>query len=83
MAKKKAALVDDVEKVIGTKNAFAEDDDEHEESEEKVEDEFASGDKEADPYTEEGREKLEEDDEAKPGEIGYAKGSVGGKRHNK
>lgn len=71
----------DDEKVVKDKDAFKDEADEHDETEEDVKVEMDIGEKEEDPYSEEGREKLEEDDEAKPGELGYAKGSAGGRRH--
>lgn len=71
----------DDESVVTDKDAFEDEADEHEETEEEVESEMQEGKKDADPYSEEGREELEEDDEAKPGELGYAKGSAGGRRH--
>lgn len=40
---------------------------------------FPAGQADPDPYTPEGRDELLEDDEAKPGELGYAKGASGEK----
>ena len=40
---------------------------------------FPPGQADPDPYTPEGRDELLEDDEAKPGELGYAKGASGEK----
>ena len=71
----------DEDETIAPDATTTDEEDEHDESEEEFTAELASGAKEADPYSEEGREKLEEDDEAKPGELGYAKGSSGGRRH--
>lgn len=67
----------DDEKIVSDKNAFEDEADETEESEEEVGIEMSTGTKEADPYSKEGREEMEEDDEAKPGELGFAKGASG------
>jgi len=74
-------MVDDDEPLVGVKDGFEEEADEHDESDEKFEEGVDLGEKEADPYSKEGREKLEDDDEAKPGELGYAKGAARGKGH--
>ena len=47
---------------------------EEKETGEEVEDEMDAGEKEADVYTEEGREKLEEDDTLNPREEGFMEG---------
>ena len=72
---------DDDEEFAQEKDTFLDEAEEHEESDEELEVSFETGVKEADPYSKEGRERLEEDDEAKPGELGYAKGSGGGSGH--
>lgn len=51
---------------------------EHEESEDEVEYEMHTGDKEADPYSEEGRDEALEGDEAKGWEEGFARGATAG-----
>ncbi len=47
---------------------------EKEETEEKVKQDMEEGEKEADVYTKEGREKLSENDEISPGEEGFTEG---------
>ncbi|MAG08124.1 hypothetical protein CMO89_01520 [Candidatus Woesearchaeota archaeon] len=47
------------------------------ETEEEIEEDMETGEKEEDVYTEEGREKLVEDDEIEPGEEGFMKGAEG------
>jgi hypothetical protein len=48
--------------------------DEHDETPEEVESDMSTGKKDADTYTEEGREELLEDDEVSPAEEGFAEG---------
>ncbi len=53
--------------------------DEHEDSHEEQETKFHSGDKTPDPYSEEGREELTEDEgEMTPAEEGFSKGASDG-----
>jgi hypothetical protein len=73
----------DDEEFIDTPEAFADEADEHDEDEEVVEMQMHTGERDVTPYSEEGRAELEEDDEAKPGELGYAKGATGGRKHGK
>jgi hypothetical protein len=78
---------DDVEEVVDDQpledstDEFLDEADEHEESGEDFEARIAKGDKDTEPYSKEGREEMEENDEAKPGELGYVKGASRNKRH--
>jgi hypothetical protein len=73
-------VVDD-QPLEGSADDFQDDADENDDSGEEFEKRIIKGDKEADTASEEGREKLEEDDEITPAEAGFAKGASGGKRH--
>jgi hypothetical protein len=45
-------------------------------SREKIEEEMEKGERDEDVYSEEGRKKLEEDDEIEPWEEGFSKGAA-------
>lgn len=63
--------------IVGTKDEFLEDE-EHEGSHEAEELKIHTGEKDADVYTEEGREELEEDEEGiSPWEEAFMKGAAG------
>ena len=47
------------------------------ETSEEISEDMKEGTKEADPYTKEGREALQEDDELSPGEEGFMEGASG------
>ena len=65
------------EGIIADKNEFSEDE-EHENSHEDEEIKMHTGEKEADVYTKEGREELEEDEEGiAPWEEGFMEGASG------
>ncbi len=59
------------------KDSFEDEPEEHEESSDELEEEMEIGEKEEDVYSEEGREKLVEDDEIDSWEAGFAEGADG------
>ena len=70
------------EKLVGKQKEFLELE-EHEETSEEMGDKISSGDADADVYTEEGREKLLEEDEVAVWEEGFTEGAqTRGKRAN-
>ncbi len=83
MQKKKSLSAESVDKIdVKSKTkAFQDEPEEHEESTEKLEEEMDLGEVDEDVYTEEGREKLVEDDEINAGEEGYAQGASSTKKH--
>jgi len=73
MPRKKKEVVEE-EKLVGKQKEFL-DPEEHEESSEEIGIKMHTGDADADIYTEEGREKLLEDDEIKPSEEAFTEGT--------
>lgn len=65
------------EELESSEDDYQDEPEEHEESSEELEDEMELGEKEEDVYTEEGREKLVEDDEIDTWEAGFAEGVKG------
>ncbi len=59
------------------KDSFEDEPEEHEESSDELELEMETGEKEEDVYSEEGREKLVEDDEIDSWEAGFSEGEEG------
>ena len=80
---KKKSVVGSLGKIdVKSKKAqFEDESEEHAESSEKLEEEMDLGEVDEDVYTEEGREKLVEDDEIEAGEEGYARGASSTKKH--
>ncbi len=76
MPRKKSIFTGDLKKegISSKKNEFLEDE-EHEESSEDVEQEMHTGKKEADVYTQEGREELVEEDGIADWEEGFSEGA--------
>ena len=76
----KKVLEDEKEEIVGVPKGHH-DATEHEEDSDTVELEMETGEKDEDVYTEEGRQKLQEDDEIEPWEEGFAKGAQPDKHH--
>lgn len=85
MQKKKSVIMQgDLRRkgIIAEKEEFLEDE-EHSESEEDFKQEIATGEKDEDVYTEEGREEMLEESEISGKEEGFARGAQKSKRHKK
>ncbi len=72
---KKQSKASDEEKLVGSKNEEFDDEDE---STEDLAEDIKSGKKDADIYSEEGREELMDDDEISDVEEGFSQGAEGG-----